>query len=228
MSQVSQVLPRAVLFDLDGTLSDSAPGILAALRHAFAANGLPPLDPDTERALLGPPFYESLPPLIGTDALPAVIAAYREHYGAGGMYDTALYPGTIGVLRALHGAGVPIAVATSKPEHYAVPIVEHLGLAALFETVGGDELDGSLPTKAMVIDKVLGRLGRPDPDTVRMVGDRSHDVLGARAHGIETIAVTWGYATPGELAAAGPLAVCADADELSRALGLDGARAQAS
>ena len=76
-------------------------------------------------------------------------------------------------------------MATSKPEHFAVPIVDHLGMAAYFETVGGDELDGSLPTKALVIDKVLARLGRPDPVDVIMVGDRSHDVQGARAHGID-------------------------------------------
>lgn len=222
------MLPGVVLFDLDGTLSDSAPGILAALRHAFAVNGLAPLDADVERALLGPPFYESLPPLIGADALPAVITSYREHYGAGGMYDTALYPGVAGLLAALRDAGVRLAVATSKPEHFAVPITEHLGVADYFETVCGDELDGSLPTKALVIDKALQRLGRPQPAGIRMVGDRSHDVVGARSHGIETIAVTWGYATPGELPNAGPLAMCADAEALARALGLGGARAEAS
>lgn len=217
-----------MLFDLDGTLSDSAPGILAALRHAFDVHGLPQLDPVAERALLGPPFYESLPPLIGAEALPSVIASYREHYGAGGMYDTAVYPGVAQLLVAMRAAGIRLAVATSKPERFAVPIVEHLGLAEYFETVGGDELDGSLPTKAMVIDKVLHRLGRPDPESIRMVGDRSHDVLGARVHGIETIAVTWGYATPGELATSRPLAVCSDIDALARALGLDGSRAEAS
>jgi phosphoglycolate phosphatase len=220
--------PSVVLFDLDGTLSDSAPGILAALRHAFAVNGLPQLDPETERALLGPPFYESLPPLIGTTALPDVIAAYRDHYGSGGMFDTVAYPGVVDVLDRLSAAGVRLAVATSKPEHFAVPIVDHLGMAAYFETVGGDELDGSLPTKAMVIDKVLARLDRPDPSTVIMVGDRSHDIHGARAHGIESVAVSWGYAVPGELAAAAPLTICASAADLAQALGLDGARAQAS
>ena len=220
--------PQVVLWDLDGTLSDSAPGILAALRHAFEANGLPQLDPVTERALLGPPFYESLPPLIGEAALPAVIAAYREHYGAGGMYDTQLFPGVADVVAALHKDGVRLAVATSKPEHYAVPIVEHLGLIDYFETVGGDELDGSLPTKALVIEKVMRRLGGPPAATVRMVGDRSHDVMGARAHGIDTVAVTWGYATPGELDAAGPVATCATAEELAVALGRGGVRAEAS
>ncbi len=90
-----------------------------------------------------------------------------------------------------------MAVATSKPEHYAVPIVEHLGLAEFFETVGGDELDGSLANKALVIGQVLARLGSPDPAAVLMVGDRSHDVEGARAHGIAAIGAGWGYALAG-------------------------------
>ena len=210
---------QAVLFDLDGTVSDSAPGILSALRHAFAVNGLPALDGQTERGLLGPPFYESLPPLIGAEKVPGVIAAYREHYAGGAMFDTRVFDGVEGVLTALRAADIRLAVATSKPEHYAVPIVEHLGLGDYFETVGGDELDGSLGTKALVIGRVLHRLGDPAAADVRMVGDRSHDVEGARAHGIDCFAVGWGYALPRELAAAHPAAICATAPDLAVALG---------
>lgn len=217
-----------ILFDLDGTLSDSAPGILGSLRHAFDVNGLPRLDAPTERALLGPPFYESLPPLIGEAALADVIAAYRDDYGQTGMYDTSVYPGLRDVLTGLRAAGRRLAVATSKPEHYAVPIVEYLGLSEFFDTVGGDELDGSLRTKALVIGKVLSRLSAPDPACVVMIGDRSHDVEGARSHGIATVAVEWGYAMPGELAKARPIAICATAADLAAALGLDGADAAAS
>jgi phosphoglycolate phosphatase len=219
---------KVVLFDLDGTLSDSAPGILAALRHAFAVNGLPQLDAATERSLLGPPFYESLPPLIGGAAVPGVVAAYREEYLAGRMYETEAYAGVRDVALGLRDAGVRLAVATSKPEHYAVPIVDYLGFADLFETIGGDTLEGSLGTKSLVIGEVLARLGSPEAADVLMVGDRSHDVEGARVHGIDTIAVTWGYATPGELDAARPLAICATAAELARTLGLDGVDAEAS
>lgn len=214
-------MPALVLFDLDGTLSDSAPGILTALRHAFAVNGLPALDARTERILLGPPFYESLPPLIGgTDRLPAVIAAYRERYGASCMFDTSAYAGVRDVLVRLRAADVRLAVATSKPEHYAVPIVEHLGLGEFFETVGGDELDGSLPTKALVIDKVLRRLGAPHPSDVVMIGDREHDVFGAREHGITCIGAGWGYAMPGELESAGATPICTHPAELLAALGM--------
>jgi phosphoglycolate phosphatase len=219
---------KFVLFDLDGTLSDSAPGILGALRHAFAVNGLPPLDAHTERALLGPPFYESLPPLIGEQNLMPVIAAYREHYGAGGMFDTSVYAGIADVVGTARASGLRLAVATSKPEHYAVPIVEHLGLSEYFETVGGDELDGSLRTKALVIDKVLARLGRPDPAAVVMVGDRAHDVIGAREHRIACVGAGWGYGLPDELVGAGAAPICARPHDLIGALGLMGASGAAA
>jgi phosphoglycolate phosphatase len=214
--------PRVVLFDLDGTLSDSAPGILASLRYAFTANGLPPLHEGTERAILGPPFYESLPPLIGDVPLHSVIDAYRDHYGRVSMFDTSLFTGMAGVLDGLAGRGVRMAVATSKPEHYAVPIVEKLGLADYFVAVGGDTLDGARPTKALVIEHVLDQIGRPEPAEVLMVGDRSHDVVGAREHGIRCAAAGWGYALPGELTAAAPAALCATPGDLATLLGVGG------
>jgi phosphoglycolate phosphatase len=216
---------RTVLFDLDGTLSDSAPGILAALRHAFDVHGIPRLDPQAERQILGPPFYESLPPIVGANRLRSVIDAYRERYDTT-MYDTAIYPGVQEVLSALTSDGRRLAVATSKPEVYAQPIIEHLGLLPYFETIGGDSADGARPTKALVIEQVLHRLGDPDPVGVVMVGDRSHDVVGARAHGIDCVAVTWGYAVPEELAAARPARLVHTAGELAEALGV-GVGAQA-
>jgi phosphoglycolate phosphatase len=211
---------KVVLFDLDGTVSDSAPGILSSLRYAFEVNGLPPLGTTTERELLGPPFYDSLPPIVGDDLLWPVIDAYRVRY-ADAMYESTAFTGIVELLAALHDDGRRLAVATSKPEHYAVPIVEHLGLRDYFETIGGDELDGSLRTKALVIGKVLARLGEPDPADAIMIGDRSHDVVGAREHGIATVGVQWGYAMPGELEAAGPAHICATPAEVGRLLGVD-------
>jgi phosphoglycolate phosphatase len=206
-----------ILFDLDGTLSDSARGILAALRHAFAVNGLPPMDAATERAILGPPFHESLPAYLGDVPLGDVVAAYREHYLGGAMFDTSVYDGVPALLSALQAAGVTLAIATSKPEFYAARIVEHLGLMRYFQVVGGDVPDGS-GTKADVIGRVLQRLGDPDPSDVLMIGDRRHDVEGARVHGIETVGVRWGYALPGELEAAGAWAICANPAELGELL----------
>ena len=211
-----------VLFDLDGTLSDSAPGILASLRHAFAEHGVPPLDPDTARSLLGPPFYTSLPPYLPDGVeLWDVIDSYRAFYRAGAMYDTVAYDGVAEALEAVRGAGLTMAVATSKPEAQAVPVVERLGLAGFFTTIGGDLDDGSRGTKALVVQEVLRRLGDPPPDGVLMVGDREHDVLGARAFGIDTVGAGWGYGAPGELAAAGARVVCSAPRELPAALGLD-------
>jgi phosphoglycolate phosphatase len=121
-----------------------------------------------------------------------------------------------------------MAVATSKPEHYAVPIVEHLGLTHYFVTIGGDEPDGTLATKALVIEKVLSRLGGVDPSRALMVGDREHDVYGAREHGIACVGAGWGYGLPGELAAAGADPICTAPRELLAALGLGGVDVAAS
>ena len=208
--------PAVVLFDLDGTLSDSAPGILAALRSALAAHGVGPLTAEQERELLGPPFAESLPPLVGADQMESFIAAYRDHYGAGGMFDTVPYPGVPDLVAALAERGVRMAVATSQPEHYAVPIVDHLSLPASFETICGDTLDGLRSSKALVVGEALSRLGDPAPESVLMVGDRVHDVRGAAAHGIVTAGAGWGYGTPAELA--GAVATFDTADDLRLAL----------
>ena len=213
--------PAVVLFDLDGTLTDSAEPILGSLAHAFAVNGLPALEPQVARSLLGPPFYESLPPLVGEELLWPVIDAYRARY-ATAMLDAPVYAGMAELLVALAADGRRLAVASSKPEVHVRAILAHHGLAGHFETIGGDELDGTLGTKALVIDRVLERLGRPDPGTVRMVGDRVHDVSGAREHGIATLGVRWGYALPDELEDAGVAGICEAAADLATALGLVG------
>jgi len=199
-----------VLFDLDGTLSDSAPGILASLRASFAEAGLDWVDADTARSLLGPPFWHSLPPLVGEGRVEQVVAGYRRHYVAGGaMFDTSCYDGIPRALRALAEQGYRLAVATSKPEPHASRIVAHLGLDRYFTTVCGDTLDGDRDSKALVVGEALRRLGSPDPDTVLMVGDRSHDVLGAAAHGVDCAGALWGYGSATELTAAGALRLCA-------------------
>jgi phosphoglycolate phosphatase len=208
--------PAVALFDLDGTLSDSAPGMLHSLRLAFAELGIPPLDHDQEIALLGPPFYDTLPPYVGADRVADVIAAYRRHYSdGGGMLVTSAYTGVADLLAGLRAQGVRLAVATSKPEQYAPAIVAHLGLGEYFDNVSGDDLAGTRRTKALVIAQALTSLGSPDPDTVIMVGDRLHDVNGARVHGISTLGAGWGYGAPGELEQAGAQAVFAQPSDLA-------------
>ena len=204
---------RFVVFDLDGTLSDSATGILGSLRRAFDDVGVARLDPLTERGLLGPPFYESLAPIVGTDLLPRIIERYRTHY-ATRMYETEPYEGILEVLADLQKRGIAMAVATSKPEFHAEPIVEHLGMEGFFATVGGDTLDGARSDKQLVVGEVLRRLGEPDPGAVVMVGDRSHDVHGARAHRIACLGAGWGYGSLAELVDAGASEVFATPLEL--------------
>ena len=149
-----------------------------------------------------------LPPIIGDRATAEVITAYRRHYVDGGlMYQTRLYPGVVDVLDALRERGVRMAIATSKPESYAVPIVDKLDLAPYFETVCGDGLHSERGTKALVIAEALRRLGEPDRAGVIMVGDRMHDVAGATACGIPCLGVQWGYSEGDELAAAGAVEV---------------------
>lgn len=228
-SALVTVRTQFVFFDLDGTVTDSATAILASLAHAFEANGLPALGPEAARRLLGPPFYESLPPIVGDDLLWPVINAYRAHYRTT-MLEAPLYPGMAEILAALIDDGRRLAVASSKPEPQVMAIVEHHGLTGYFETIGGDELDGSFGTKALVIRKVLERLGHPAPTDIVMVGDREHDVIGAREQGIDCVGAGWGYGLPGELEAVRPLAICASTAELGRVLGLshDPARERAS
>jgi phosphoglycolate phosphatase len=213
-----------VLFDLDGTLSDSAPGILGALRTSFAEAGVDWVDDDTARSLLGPPFWHSLPPLVGEHLLEQVVASYRRHYvERGAMFDTTRYDGVLETLQVLAEHGHRLAVATSKPEPHASRIVEHLGLADFFETVCGDTLDGGRDSKALVVGEALRRLGDPDPATVLMVGDRSHDVLGAAAHGLDCAGALWGYGSAAELTTAGASRLCAKPCEVLDLLALPGA-----
>jgi phosphoglycolate phosphatase len=208
--------PAAVLLDLDGTLIDSAPGILGSLTAAFAELEIPLPDGGLPRTLLGPPLYRSLPALVGADRTPQVLATYRRIYGEAGIRECGPFDGIEALLRDLAGNGVTLAVATSKAEVYAEKIVEHRGWTDLFATVCGDTLDAARPTKADVVGEALRRLGGPD-DAI-MVGDRLHDVEGARAHGLDCLGVGWGYAAPGELEEAGAVAVLPDPAALGAAL----------
>lgn len=221
MSDVSEPRPPIVLFDLDGTVSDSGPIILACLRLTFAELGLAPMDPTTERSLLGPPFRETMPALIGSHDVENVIAVYRRHYAAdGAMFRSVAYPGIEDVLRGLVDAGSRLALATSKAEMMAAPILERLGLREYFTHVCGDLPDGSRGAKALVVGEALRRFGHPDPSAVLMVGDRLHDVRGAAAHDVRTLGAGWGYGAPGELAGAGAVEIFATPADLGDYLGL--------
>jgi phosphoglycolate phosphatase len=196
-------VPPLVLLDLDGTLSDSAPGITASVRVAFEQLGLPEPGPDVLRSFAGPPLPVSFRAHgVAEDRVDEAIAAYRGAYEDGGMWQSPLFPGIEEQLRRLRAAGCTLAVATSKPEVYARPVAVHWGLDALVDGVYGAPLDHVPSTKATVIAHALASLGPdrvPGVAATLMVGDRHHDVDGAAEHGFRCLGVGWGYAGPGEL-----------------------------
>lgn len=209
---------RTVLLDLDGTLVDSAPGILGTLRTAFDRVGVPWDDTVIGPHLLGPPLYESLPPLVGESAAERVMALYRPLYRESGLLKSTPYPGIDDLLRALADSGARLALATSKAEPSARDILANQGWTDLFTEITGDTVDAGLPSKAAVVGEALRRLGSPDPATCVMVGDRKHDVLGSAAHGITCLGAGWGYAEPGELTTAGAVEIHATPAALRKSL----------
>ena len=208
-----------VLFDLDGTLVDSGPGIRASIRHAAASVGLPEPTPEQLRTLIGPPFPAAFRDVLGVDVATgdAMMTAYRTVYGAGGMFDVTVYEGIDEALDELAARGDVLAVTTSKPVVYAREIVEHLGLTAAFAGgVHGAALDGSIEGKAAVVGLALTQRG--DGPVAGLVGDRHHDVEGARHHGLACLGVSWGFGGRAELEAAGAAAVVDKPAELPAAL----------
>ena len=198
-----------VLIDLDGTLSDSSPGIARSLQHAFARCGFPPPTDTQVRSMIGPPFEETFPRLgVRGPDIERVVLAYRERYEDVGLFENALYPGVAAMVEELAGTHT-LAIATAKPEPTAVRIVEHFGLDHHFAVQAGAsvEVNGHRRTKAQVIEYALAMLTTEAGDHVVMVGDRDHDVDGARAHGIDCIGVTWGFGGRAELERAGAVAI---------------------
>lgn len=186
------VRPELVLFDLDGTLTDSADGVVSSFRHALAHIGAPVPEGDLASLVVGAPMHYTLGGMgLGADA-DAAIAAYRADYTSRGWAMNRLFDGIEALLADLRKAGIRLAVATSKAEPTARHILEHFGLDGYFEVIAGASPDGTRAAKADVVAHALAQL-QPLPQRVLMVGDRAHDVEGAAEHGIDTVVVAWGY-----------------------------------
>jgi phosphoglycolate phosphatase len=199
--------PQLVLFDLDGTLTDSAAGIVSSFRHALTHIGASIPEGDLAGRIVGPPMHHTLQSMgLGADA-DAAIAAYRADYTDRGWAMNSLFDGVELLLADLQAAGVRLAVATSKAEPTARRILAHFGLDSYFEVIAGASPDGTRAAKADVVAYALAQL-QPLPQRVLMVGDRMHDVEGAAEHGIDTVVVGWGY---GATDFTGPAAVTAHA-----------------
>lgn len=213
---------RILLFDLDGTLTDSEEGILNCVKHALTSAGRSIPDDDALRAFIGPPLLESFQTVCGMtyeDAETAV-AVYRERYNIIGLFENRVYDGIPELLKKLKAAGYKLAVATSKPEAYTLRILEHFGILSCFDAVAGCSLDKEGETKADMIRLAMKRLGLTDEDKpyILMIGDRKHDILGARECGIDCAGVLYGFAPEGELQEYGAKLIAADVCELEKIL----------
>jgi phosphoglycolate phosphatase len=205
-----------VLVDLDGTLTDSAPGIISCVRHALTEMGRACPDDAALRHFIGPPLHETFRKILGSEdpaEVDPVMELYRRHFSERGLYENAVYPGIPAALEALKASGAALFVATSKPLPYAERIIRHFGLDRYFGAVYGSGFDGTLSNKAKLIAHIL-KAESLSPDETSMVGDRSHDVAGAKANGVRPIGVLWGYGSREELESAGASILCQRPDML--------------
>lgn len=186
---------RIVLFDLDGTLTDSAEGIINCVKYALEEMRRP-IPPRSELIrFVGPPLYESFERFCGMTSEQAAEAVrlYRVRYSEIGLFENRVYDGVPEMLERLKAAGKTLALATSKPEVFAVRILKHFGLDGYFDFIGGASIDGERNEKREVILYTLENLGVSDRSSVLMAGDRLHDIVGAHDTGIDCMAVLYGY-----------------------------------
>lgn len=198
---------KYILFDLDGTVTDSSEGIINCVKYALESMGYDIPGYDRLFDFIGPPLIKGFQEISGMSEGEAKKATdkYREKYSITGLFENKPYDGIEDVLKMLKEDGKVIAMATSKPEVYAIRILEHFNLMDYFDEVTGSTLDGRLNDKKSVIEECLVRLGLSyeDKSNIIMVGDRKQDIIGARECGISSLGVYYGFAGDGELEAAG-------------------------
>ncbi len=192
---------HTLLFDLDGTITDSKEGIINCFRYALDFFGVDGSDETKLMQVMGPPLKESFMQLYGLteDQAHVALGKYRERYTDIGIYENKLYDGIKQVLAGCKKAGYRIALATSKPEIFSVRIIRHFGLEQYFDLVTGASLDESRSTKEAVISYILAALELTDKSRVVMIGDRKHDLIGAQVCGIDAVGVLYGYGSWEEL-----------------------------
>ncbi len=212
----------AILFDLDGTLTDAKPGITRCIQYALSELGYPPPTAEELHWCIGPPLHHSFAQLLQTTddmMIQRAMSFYRQQYSISGMFENVLYPHIPEILNSLRAAGYHTFVATSKPQVYATKIIEYFNLSSLFDRVYGSELDGTRSEKPDLIRHIL-QIEQLSPATTVMVGDRRHDIIGAKRNGIGAIGVTYGYGTPQELQTEGADWIAHSPTEIPGLLGL--------
>ncbi len=207
---------KVIIFDLDGTLSNSQKGILNSLRYALEKFGI--YEPDDSNIIhfIGPPMYDELVRTYNfsdEDAKKGV-EIYRERYTPIGLYETEIYPGTEEMLKGLKAAGKVIAMATSKPQGMAEEVLKHLGIYDYFDFVQGADLVGPIQSKESVINELLKKLGDYEKEELLMVGDTHFDIDGANAVGIDSVGVAYGFGDNEDMLSKGALAIADDAKDL--------------
>lgn len=193
---------KYILFDLDGTITDPFEGISKCIVYALESFGIEVEDAGGLVSFIGPPLFDQFKVYCGFDDEQAerAVKKYRERYSTIGWKECTLVDGTEELLRELKAKGKVLAVATSKPECFAVPILEHFGIDRYFDFIGGAELDhGGRNSKDAVIEYVLGKLGVVDRSEAVIIGDRFHDIDGAKKTGIGSVGVLSGYGSREEL-----------------------------
>ena len=202
----------SILLDLDGTLSDSRPGIAACFRYTLRELGHDPEKAGDLTWAVGPPIAVSIRQLLqpyGDDRLDLGLTVYRARYSEVGIYDCSVYPGVVGMLDALRNAGLTMFVATSKRRDFADRVIDHLGLRPYMRGVYGALPGGGLDHKHDLLEHILTN-ERIDAGSTTMLGDRMHDIHAARENAISSVGALWGYGDRAELEAAGADALAAE------------------
>jgi len=207
---------KNILFDLDGTLVDSSQGTVESIVYATEKMKWPTPGDATLRAFIGPPLLESFIKLGKSQAeAEQAVKYYREYYQEKGMYENTVYPQIPATLKALVQAGVSLYVATSKPEYFAKQIIQHIDMASYFTGVYGASMDNRRSQKGDVIHYGLTKAAiQAETSVTMMVGDRSHDIVGAKANDLSSVGVLYGFGDRQELAKAGAAHIIAQPSEL--------------
>ena len=214
-------MKEIILFDLDGTLTDPKEGITKSYQYALSAFGIQE-SLDNMTTYIGPPLRETFAERYGFSPsdVEKAVAKFREYFAETGLLQNAVYPGVPELLQTLHGAGKTLVVATNKVADYARRILEHFGLAGYIAFVSGDDMAGSLTKagKREIIRIALETIGVADKSKAVMVGDRKHDIIGAKETGIDSIGILYGYGSAEELAEAGATYIAKDIAALTKLL----------
>ena len=205
-----------LFFDLDGTLTDPALGITNSFKHALKYFGIEIPSYETLCSFIGPPLPDTFKTQFGFDETKAAegVKKYREYFGTTGLVEISVYPGIPELLEELTQAGKKLVVATSKPEEYSVRIIDHFGLSRYFENVCGSLMNETRSKKDEVIAYAIERNHISDKSKILMIGDRKHDILGAKKIGLKSCGVLFGYGSREELETAGADFIAADIKEL--------------